>query len=412
MGLKKTLSILIACLAACQLYAQQNVSIQHCMNSADNMPCAKNSPDSLLVITGRFITPVIFDVNKYNIKPTAQLEETVKSIQKQKDNIAYIYIEGSASPEGSLTWNKKLGQYRAAALTNYLSTHTGLGSDMFRTHNAEEDWDALIQILAEDESFPNRDRILEILSEEHDSYIRKREIRAIDGGKTWRLLINEIFPPLRNARLSIISAYPKLKPIPVAMVPFLGPAKASLIQRKPEYIQQRNWKIAVKTNLLFDAALVANLGIEISPWKHWSLDIPVCYSPYSITQTRKIRLLSVQPEIRWWFKEAMSGHFIGLHTHVAGFNIALNDYARYQDPNKALWGMGLSYGYAISLDKKHHWGMEFTIGAGFAKYQYDAYHNWDNGQKFTSGSDCYWGITRAGVTLSYKWDISHTNRKR
>lgn len=64
--------------------------------------------------------------------------------------------------------------------------------------------------------------------------------------------------------------------------------------------QSIRWKIAVKTNLLFDAVLVANLGVEISPWTHWSLDIPVWYSPYNISSTRNIRLLAVQPEIRWW----------------------------------------------------------------------------------------------------------------
>ena len=72
---------------------------------------------------------------------------------------------------------------------------------------------------------------------------------------------------------------------------------------------------------MFVAALTANLGIEISPFSHWSFDLPVWYSPYNITPERKLRLLAVQPEIRWWSKEAMKGHFIGLHTHVAGFNV-------------------------------------------------------------------------------------------
>ena len=53
-------------------------------------------------------------------------------------------------------------------------------------------------------------------------------------------------------------------------------------------------------------------------------------------------------------------------THVAGFNVAINDKARYQDPNHALWGMGLSYGYAFSWGKDNRWGIEFNIGVGFA----------------------------------------------
>ncbi len=225
---------------------------------------------------------------------------------------------------------------------------------------------------------------------------------------------------MRNARLAIVSVYPKFEPI-ASEVALMRPPMMALTQddlRSPNFLlatinepQSIRWKIAVKNNLLFDAVLVANLGVEISPWTHWSLDIPVWYSPYNISSTRNIRLLAVQPEIRWWSKEAMNGHFVGLHTHVAGFNIALNDYARYQDPNHALWGLGVSYGYAMTLGKSAHWGLEFTLGAGFAQYHYDAYRNASNGPKFRSGSDCYWGITRAGVTLSYRWTLLRKNRK-
>ena len=169
--------------------------------------------------------------------------------------------------------------------------------------------------------------------------------------------------------------------------------------------------IAVKTNLLFVAALTANLGFEAELWPHWSIDLPVWYSPYDIASTRKLRLLAVPPEVRWWPGVVMNGHFIGLHTHVAGFNVAINDKARYQDPNHALWGMGLSYGYAFSWGKDNRWGIEFNIGVGFAEYDYDAYRNRRNGALFKSGSDVYWGVTRAGVNLSYKWSFARRNKK-
>ena len=181
--------------------------------------------------------------------------------------------------------------------------------------------------------------------EETDNEVRKRKIQELDGGQTWHLLIEELFPQLRNARLAIVSVYPKFEPIaseytlkrppmiPLNQYDLMSP---KLLPPTIDKSQSSKWKIAIKTNLLFDAVLVANLGVEISPWTHWSLDIPVWYSPYNISSTRNIRLLAVQPEIRWWSKEAMNGHFVGLHTHVAGFNIALNDYARYQDPNHAL----------------------------------------------------------------------------
>ena len=423
--MRKLFAITLFCLCAYQLHAQQNAE-SYLSPSIYSPDSTLRHADSVQVIIGQFITPVIFEVNQYRIQQTPQLEAVIDSIQKQRANLSYIWIGGSASPDGSLTWNQTLGGYRAEALSHYLSAQAQLPAYMLHTHNIGEDWLSLQQTLEKEAYFPHRDRIMEILSESQDATWRKQAIQKIDQGKTWRKMIDELFPPLRNARLAFISTYPKLSPITtstlspqslqtkVSNTPF-DSEKDILISstpiHHPEATRKSNWKIAIKNNLLFDALLVANLGVEISPWQHWSLDLPVWYSPYNISSTRNIRLLGIQPEIRWWSQEAMKGHFIGLHTHVLGFNIALNDYARYQDPNHALWGMGLSYGYALSLGESKHWGMEFTLGAGFANYRYDAYRNEPNGPKFKSGSDYYWGITRAGVTLSYKWLLSHKNRK-
>ncbi len=418
--MKKLIVLLNIFLWAYQLYAQENLHacVQPCIFK-DSVSYQQKQADSILVVVGRFLTPVIFDVNRYRIRTTPQLKDAIDSILKSPKTLARIWIKGSASPEGSSEWNRKLGQYRSEALADYIVRETGLDYSLFHICNLGEDWKLLEEALEKRPDFPNRERIQAILSEEQDNEIRKQKIGKLDGGKTWRRLIDELFPPLRNARMAIVSAYPKQLPIAsgitremrpvVPMLPCdLLPKTIPTTVSKPK---DSKWSIAIKNNLLFDLLLVANLGLEVSPWTHWSFDIPVWYSPYDISSTRNIRLLAVQPEIRWWSKKAMVGHFVGLHTHVAGFNIALNDDTRYQDPNHALWGLGLSYGYALSLGKSKHWGLEFTIGAGFARYQYDAYRNENNGQKFKSGSGCYWGITRAGVTLSYKWILSKKNRK-
>lgn len=420
--MKKVIVILSISLWAWQLYAQQDLHI--CIHPwavlRDSVLCSQKHADRTVVIVDSLIPPILFDVNKYTIRTTPLLKEAIDSILNSKGALAQIWIKGSASPEGPVKWNQKLGQYRAEALADYIARETGLDRQIFYTYNMGEDWSSLKDSLESHTDFPNRESILVILSEEQDNEIRKRKIRELDGGQTWHLLIEELFPQLRNARLAIVSVYPKFKPI-ASEYTLMRPPMMALTQddlRSPNFLlatinepQSTRWKIAIKNNLLFDAALIANLGVEISPWTHWSLDIPVWYSPYNISSTRNIRLLAVQPEIRWWSKEAMDGHFIGLHTHVAGFNIALNDHTRYQDPNHALWGVGVSYGYAMTLGKSAHWGLEFTLGAGFAQYHYDAYRNESNGPKFRSGSDCYWGITRAGVTLSYRWTLLRKNRK-
>lgn len=420
--MKKVIVILSISLWAVHLYAQQDrhIRIDPRVVLCDSILDSQEHTDSIGVIVDSFDASILFDVNKSDVRITPQLKEAIDLIRDKKDDLIRIWIIGSTSPEGSSQWNQQLGLNRAEALADYLGQQTGVDYSMFHVCSRGEDWKLLGEILKHRNEFPNREHVQAIISEEIDHEVRKRKIQAIDHGETWHVLIDELFPLLRNARVEILSVYPKFAPI-ASEVALMRPPMMALTQddlRSPNFLlatinepQSTRWKIAIKNNLLFDAALIANLGVEISPWTHLSLDIPVWYSPYNISSTRNLRLLAVQPEIRWWSKEAMDGHFIGLHTHVAGFNIALNDHTRYQDPNHALWGVGVSYGYAMTLGKSAHWGLEFTLGAGFAKYHYDAYRNDGNGQKIRSGSDCYWGITRAGVTLSYRWTLLRKNRK-
>lgn len=367
--------------------------------------------DSAFFYANTSLVPVIFKVNKYDLQnalPIDSITATINQIINEPEvHLAYIWIGGSASPEGPRAWNKKLGHYRSQALAQYLRSTTELPDSLLRIENLEEDWYSFTVALRKNDTFPHRNDILDIIATEPDTEKRKQKIKAIDGGHTWSRIIRELFPPFRNARMVIVcydtpqqlvSAQPHIA-VPYYPATELAPAPQAFTAASP-----REWVFAIKNNLLFTAILTANLGFEVQLWEHLSLDVPVWYSPYDLfTPRRKIRLLATQPEVRWWTGDVMKGHFIGLHTHIVGFNIALNDYARYQDPNHALWGMGLSYGYALPLDKTGHWGLEFNIGFGFAEYSYDAYHNWDNGPRFTSGQAWYWGITRAGITLSYKW---------
>lgn len=374
--------------------------------------------DSALVYANTDLVPVIYKVNKYDLRNTTQLDSITQLVNRILHDVrvepAYIWIGGSASPEGPIRWNKQLGHYRSTALANYLRVHTEISEDMLRVENLEEDWYSVTRILQRID-FPNKEQILDIIAQESDRAKRKTRIKNIDGGKTWHRLIREVFPPFRNARMVIVchakdiqkETIPLAPVVPELTIPEINIEVQPLQIPMPSRKEKRFF--AVKTNALFLAALTANVGFETELWRRWSLDVPIWYSPYDIKPTRKLRLLAVQPEIRHWLKKAGKGHFFGLHTHIVGFNVAVNDHGRYQDPNHALWGMGLSYGYVTHLDKAGRWGLEFNIGGGFAEYDYDTYHNRPNGARFRSGSNFYWGVTRAGISFSYKWYKTRKN---
>lgn len=158
--------------------------------------------------------------------------------------------------------------------------------------------------------------------------------------------------------------------------------------------------IALKTNVPFLAVAIQNLALEIKVHEHISVDFPVMWSIGDIERKHGLRTIAFQPEGRWWLESAGKGHFFGLHVHAAWFNLKWED-TRYQTEQCPLLGAGISYGYKLPFSA--HWGAEFTLGAGYAGMKYDTYYNIENGAQLDTRKRNYWGITRAGASLVYRF---------
>lgn len=162
--------------------------------------------DSTFNINSAELIPVVYRVNKYTLIENEALDSVVAVLRRvQSDSctsLRRVWVGGSASPEGPLWWNRKLGDYRSAALANYLIDKGVVADSLITVFNLEEDW-YNTEAYLRSHPFPNSERVLEIIASETDRVRRKQFIRQIDGGATWHRLIAEVFPPLRNARLII-----------------------------------------------------------------------------------------------------------------------------------------------------------------------------------------------------------------
>lgn len=292
--------------------------------------------DSVPVYADTDIVPIIYKVNKWDTKPGVQVDTICRLIDAilsdRRVRMAYVWVGGSASPEGPVAWNRRLGCERADVLAAYLLANSHLTPDHLRVENLEEDWQSVVHLLA-GMDFPHKELIIDIIRTESDPLRRKSKIRAIDSGRTWHRLIREVFPPLRNARMVIVCHTETLDTLanePVAPPPVTSVWSVPCLSQQPPVRPPEYRFVALKTNALFLAALTANLGVEVELMRKWSLDFPVWYSPYDITPTRKLRLLAIQPELRYWTRKAGKGHFFGLHTYIVGFNVAINDHGRYR----------------------------------------------------------------------------------
>lgn len=175
-------------------------------------------------------------------------------------------------------------------------------------------------------------------------------------------------------------------------------------QSKTDSLTQFIPQWSLKTNLLYDATATFNLGAEFRTGEKQSLEIPINYNPFTFSNGRKWKHFLVQPEYRWWKKEAFDGHFLGLHAHYGIYNVgALPSWFSENMQNNRyegwLVGGGISYGYRWNFSNA--WGLEATIGVGYAYLNHDKYPCIKCGRKLGNRERHYVGPTKVGLSVTY-----------
>ena len=173
-------------------------------------------------------------------------------------------------------------------------------------------------------------------------------------------------------------------------------------------IQGRN-NVSVKTNLLYDAGANVNIGAEYKVAKKWSIDFSADFNDWTI-KGHKWKHWFVQPEGRYWFCDAFAKHFVGFHGIGGQYNMGNlgtkisflgSDFSKLKDHRYQGWGLGagISYGYALPLNRS--WNLEFEIGVGYVYLKYDVFECQNCGKKTGNGHHNYVGPTKAALNLVY-----------
>lgn len=163
---------------------------------------------------------------------------------------------------------------------------------------------------------------------------------------------------------------------------------------------------ALKTNLAYWGTATPNVGIEFKAGNRNSIEFAGGFNPFVFSGNRKFKHWLMQQEYRWWFCETYNKHYVGFHTHfgqynVGGWDIPVGRLTTFKDNRYEgyLYGAGLSYGYQWVLNTR--WGLEFNVGAGYARLDYDEFHKDSNGAPSASDFYDYWGVTKAGLSFVY-----------
>jgi len=161
-------------------------------------------------------------------------------------------------------------------------------------------------------------------------------------------------------------------------------------------------KVAVKSNLLYDATSTINLGAEFKLGARSTFELPINYNPWTFSDNKKFKHILVQPELRFWTCESFTGHFFGVHAHYAYYNVGgVGPFTTIKNNRYEGWlaGAGFSYGFNWLLSNR--WSLEATLGLGYAYMDYSRYECHRCGEKLGQGNKHYFGPTRVGISLIY-----------
>lgn len=342
-----------------------------------------------------------------------------------------IQVVGGASPEGSIPLNRRLSVKRANVLFNYLSRYGELPDSLKTNVFLGRDWNGLIRLVSDDPELPYRKETLHLLHELAEDAANDdlskgdhlRRIQQLRGGVPYWYMYKKHFPELRASRLYLW--YEKVwnpiapMPMPSIELPVPEPEPAGPLPLVP-YMppQPRNLYLAVKTNMLYDALLVPNIGVELYLGKAWSVGANWMYAWWKTDRRHWYwRTYGGDIAIRKWFGKAakekpLTGHHVGLYGQIFTYDFETGGKGYMGGkPGGTLWdkmnySTGVEYGY--SLPVAYRLNIDFTIAVGYWGGTYYEYTPVDNCYVWQATKERHWfGPTKAEISLV--WLIGRGN---
>lgn len=306
-----------------------------------------------------------------------------------------VSITVSSSPDGPLWLNTRLSDKRHQSIVSHLKGRIP-EEKLFMTV-IPENWGGLINKITTRYFDDDKEEILQILK---DSTIsddtRQKRLQALSDGRTWDFIKYHFLPELRYSALAYYYRKPLVLPIPApvrkayAVTDFsqdkLTREPVSPV-RQPSSEKERRFTFALKTNLLYDMALIPNLGVEFHLGKGWALGLDYNHAWWSLADKDYFwRVCGGGIDVRKYFGKAsavrpLSGHHLGLYAQAFTYDIETGGRGQMSD---LTYSGGLEYGYSLPVGKAFN--IDFGIGLGYAGGEYKVYDPED---------DCYvWKETR------------------
>lgn len=169
-------------------------------------------------------------------------------------------------------------------------------------------------------------------------------------------------------------------------------------------------RLALRTNMLYDVALIPNIGAEVSLGKRWTASADWFYTWFSSDSRHRywqgyggyvtIRKYLSSPSYESTAYSLPRGHHLGIYALGLTYDVEWG--GRGYQADRFGFGGGVEYGYSLSIGRRLD--LDFSIGVGFQDGEYKEYEPIDGRYVWQATRKRHWfGPTKAEVTL--RWNI-------
>lgn len=377
---------------------------------------------------------------------SAGITPFVKEVKRHNaaSNIERITVRSYTSPDGSNAANERLSRNRCSSISELILNETGIDPSLIHTEAEGIAWDELLRMVEADADVPYREEVLELLRTtpvwvfDDDNRVvggRKKSLMELRGGVPYRWLYTNIFPALRNAvAVSLFVKQPDAtaEPSPEKneKTDSLGnPGNLESLE-KPEQLgsleQLENpapaaetlpashtpWhRLAIKTNLLYDAILMPSLEVEYRFNDRWTVNAEGDVAWWHNDPKHKYyQVMILSGEGRYWFKHYNNRPWHGFYVGAFGGG------GKYdlENGNRGYKGTGymagISAGFMFPVSRNI--SFEAGLGVGYLTTKYEEYLPFEGHYVYQQTSRTgYFGPLKLKFTLVWRlWDINKNKK--
>ena len=182
--------------------------------------------------------------------------------------------------------------------------------------------------------------------------------------------------------------------------------------------EPQNFYMDIRTNMLYDAALVPNLGVEFYLDQNFTIGGDWMYAWWSKNSRHRYwRLYGGEIYGRWYFgglakRKPLAGHHLGVYMQCVTYDFEFGNKGwmggrpGWSLWERANWGAGIEYGFSLPVAKRIN--IDFSLGVGYFGGKVLDYEVVDDHYVWQATKRRHWfGPTRAQISLV--WLIGRGN---